>query len=860
MNRPPVTTDSPIDLPQLFYEISHLVGQPATYPEKLRQITVVLRQTFDLEAIWLRTAEHGCGLAKGPLVDGSPTYIEVSDQISTDLRLLPYESPHFFQTELSDDPMVNMLFHSSEFTPVLAIPLSDSAGQRLGVLTVSDGLIDWQRATDTIRRLRTFLATTLTTLHRLDSAEQYAQILAQEKQEQEIVDEFALAVNVGHSLSEIAQLIVARLRALFEFNHLSVALLGEAEQHLRQWIFYEHGCNQRHDLYTSLTDSVYGHVLATQQPRLDSDITRLAPTVQQQPDYHLLLQEGVRARLTIPFRTVNGLQGALNLGHQKVGIYTPSTVRLLKKIIPFVAMMIEQAHLVDTMEEGAIKLKRLHHLGEILATVTDVERIIDLTLTTLPRLLTCDVQAILLADEEGLHIGTAVPYNFQRNRKTIQEICDTFIDVAPEGIPTTIISSKTIPGNMPVTNAWQPEAVLSLPILSRQGMMGLIYAANGTDEDFNNDFLRIFSLVVSQISAVVENASLFRQVQRDHAQLSAILVSSTDAILVVQRNGQIVLDNPAAWRVMGVNGSQQGRLLSAATTNHALVDLFEQAMQGGKRNGEITLPHEDERTMFANLSPVSVEVDKIIGWVATMQDVSHFKMLSDLKNDFVNTVSHDLRSPLSSILIAAHLIGQSPDLDDTQRGLLDTIERKVKTMRELVHDLLDVGKIEADIGFTFEPVDLPALLREVVTSFEVDAQDKSISLILDIETTLPSIQGHRKRLQQVFQNLLSNAIKYTPAGGRVTLRATPHDHEVRVEVSDTGLGIPVADQPRIFEKFYRVRGEHVQSIKGTGLGLAICKGIVEKHQGRIWLESVFGNGSKFTVALPRVSPVERVTN
>jgi PAS domain S-box-containing protein len=337
-------------------------------------------------------------------------------------------------------------------------------------------------------------------------------------------------------------------------------------------------------------------------------------------------------------------------------------------------------------------------------------------------------------------------------------------------------------------------------------------------------------------------------VEQESARLAAILSSSTDAILVVQRNGRIVLDNPAAWAVLGVDKSQRGKPLTEATSNKILISLFEGAMQGQKPNGEI--PLDDGRTLFANLSPVSIGNKGIIGWIATMQDVSYFKELNDLKNDFVNAVSHDLRSPLSSILIATHLMTQTGPANEMQKDLLGTIEKKVKTMSRLIHDLLDVGKIEAGIDIDLKPVMITPIIQDVIFNLMSQAEQKEMKLSGDIAPDLPPMQGNETRLQQVFHNLIGNAIKYTPEHGEVTVRAFLQDNKIRVEIADNGLGIPAADQPHIFEKFYRVRGEHVKSIKGTGLGLAITKGIVEKHNGRIWLESVFGEGSTFIIALP----------
>jgi two-component system NtrC family sensor kinase len=277
-------------------------------------------------------------------------------------------------------------------------------------------------------------------------------------------------------------------------------------------------------------------------------------------------------------------------------------------------------------------------------------------------------------------------------------------------------------------------------------------------------------------------------------------------------------------------------------------------MQGERPTGEIRLM--DGRTFYANLSPVSAGEAGVIGWVATMQDVSHFKELNELKNDFVNAVSHDLRSPLSGILIATHLVPQVGPITDQQQELLTTVEERVRNMSALIDDLLDVGKIEAGIDIEMEPTPVTPILVETLNAFAPQAQDKFIQLNSQLEKELPLTIANTTRLRQVLNNLVGNAIKYTPNHGQVTVKAFRHEDEIRVQVTDTGMGIPAADQPHIFDKFYRVRGDHVATIKGTGLGLALVKGIVEKHQGRVWLESVFGEGSTFTVALPVYTDID----
>lgn len=867
------------------------MGQPLSWLDQLTCINTTLVETLQIDGLWLMTLGPVPHMASGiihtplsgnanatvELVDETPPMIEEIAPGHPFYQVIHQQEPHFFQP---DDPEIDFdlgstLFLVYDTDPTVMLPLIDNH-KTVGILVIADRQFATPEARAVINFFSTFLGVTLGNLQRAHQANQSIQDLTeinadlhrklqQQVQQQTLVNKVTLAIDAGHGLSEVARLIVEQFSQQFTFQHLSLALLDESGRNVRQWIFSEYGCSEEPDLYTSLQESALAAVIPSLQPRIYSDLLTLSAAEQEQPENQLLLQEGIRSKITIPFETTKGLKGAFNFGHEMADLYTTYDLNLLKMLIPHIAIRIEQARLVDTTEQGAATLKKLNQLGEMLASVTEASRMIEIVLSMIPRLLPSDVQAIAITDEDGVHLSVAIPYNFKRIKKTTTEIYQTFIEATDNHPPLPLLSTNHVPGNMPVQNDWQPETVLALPILTRQGVSGLLYVAHGTEEFYSNEFFRTAALVVSQISSSVESANLFRQVKYEHARLTAVLTSSTDAILVVRKNGRIVLDNPAAWAVMGVSHSQRGKLLTEATVNQALIELFERAMAGRETNGEIPLLQpsptepssaESGETMFANLSPVSINSDDIIGWVATMQNVSHFKVLNDLKNEFVNTVSHDLRSPLSSILIAVKIMEQAGSVNETQNGLLDTIERKAKAIHNLVDNLLDVGKIEAGIDIQLEVQSVVPIIDEAYMLLQTQAEAKSIQLKQDIAPDLPSVRANKIRLQQVFQNLIGNAIKYTPENGHVTVRAYAQNDELRIQVIDTGSGIPTADQPRIFEKFYRVRGEHVKSIKGTGLGLAITKGIIEKHEGHIWLDSVFGEGSTFTVALPIINDNE----
>jgi PAS domain S-box-containing protein len=669
----------------------------------------------------------------------------------------------------------------------------------------------------------------------------------------EMINQVIAAVNAGHGLSDTAKIIFEQFRRILAFDHMSVSILDDSKEYIRQWTFSEYGSIEPTKNALLLKDSALAEIIARNQGLIYADISPTA-TSTPYPDDAILLEDGVKSKLSIPLTTQKGPYGSLNLGRRAPNAYTTRDLNLLEQLISQVAVAIEKARLIDVLEQRTTELQMLNHLGEMLASTTDLNLIVDTTLSMVPRLLPGNIQGVIVASEEGCYLGVAVPFNFNKTDETIKDMFEIFTEMNEGQLPKELISSKSIAGNMPVPLDWKSVSVFSLPIITRRGLLGLIYMASGREENLSDDLLRIFSLIVSQISAAVDNAVLFHQVEQERARLAAILVSSTDAVLVVNRHGRIVLDNPAAWEVMGVEASQSHKLLKESTTNETLVHLFESAMQGERSTGEIRLM--DGRTFYANLSPVSAGDAGVIGWVATMQDVSHFKELNELKNDFVNAVSHDLRSPLSGIMIASHLLPQIGPTTDQQQELLYTVEERVRNMGALIDDLLDVGKIEAGIDIEMEPTPIIPIISEAINSFLPQAYDKSIQLSSQLEKDLPLIMANMTRLRQVLNNLVGNAIKYTPNDGQVTVKAFRQDDEIRVQIIDTGMGIPAADQPHIFEKFYRVRGDHVANIKGTGLGLALVKSIVEKHQGHIWLESVFGEGSTFNVAFPAYSDFE----
>jgi signal transduction histidine kinase len=261
-----------------------------------------------------------------------------------------------------------------------------------------------------------------------------------------------------------------------------------------------------------------------------------------------------------------------------------------------------------------------------------------------------------------------------------------------------------------------------------------------------------------------------------------------------------------------------------------------------------------------------------LGRVAVLRDISHLKELDELKSEFVSTVSHDLRSPLTFIRGYATMLPSTGELSDEQQAYVTKILKGVDQISDLVEDLLDLRRIESGAGFETQPCHIATLVSEAVDARRMRAAAKEIDLQLSTkihdESGIPLthldpraliVSGDAASLRQAVTNLVDNAIKYTPGGGQVRVRMSvarqEQDWRILIDVMDTGIGIAPEDQVRLFEKFYRIKRSDVPSVQGTGLGLSLVRSIIERHKGDVSVESELNQGSTFTIRLPLADPV-----
>ncbi len=330
-------------------------------------------------------------------------------------------------------------------------------------------------------------------------------------------------------------------------------------------------------------------------------------------------------------------------------------------------------------------------------------------------------------------------------------------------------------------------------------------------------------------------------VKRSTQNLKKVLDKLEDGFVLVDRQGHLSLINRTACKIFDVKASQGlGKPVNLVIYHTDLLDLFKPGRIYPYRN-EISV--EDGRVFSAQASEI-----ENVGVAVILHDVSHLKELDRIKTDFVNTVSHDLRSPLTAVYGFIGLIDRVGPINQQQAEFIRHIQASLHNITSLINDLLDLGRIEASQNLLMEDVDMKAILRDAIDNLEYQSSEKMQDVVLSSPDELPVILGNPLHLMEMATNLIENAIKFTPLTGRIEIRCRSEAGQLIIEVSDNGPGIPIRDQPHVFEKFYR-GSNLVHTTNGTGLGLSIVKTIVDKHLGRIWLESSPA-GTTFTVILP----------
>lgn len=612
-------------------------------------------------------------------------------------------------------------------------------------------------------------------------------------------------------------------------------------------------------------------------------------------------------------------------------VFQKQDLQLMTSLAGQAGAAIEAARLLKKSRDNAASLGRwvrnLMVVNRIAVTLTsslDTREILELSIQQLVKMSDVDYGcALMLEKEREALIIAEYPQRHYVDRRFLLPHSTSIQETLDAGTPCAVENARDYPLPEPLKKL-RARSLLLIPLVARGKMIGLLILTT-TDQarTFVEEEKEICQTVASQTAVAVANAQLLQDVQQqkqallyksqelseESSKLDSVLNNIADGLVVTDLTGTIILSNPAFSEMIGLGSkSPCGCPLDRFEPVVALLPLAEQALQWPRRVFTESLEFPEDRIVKASATALRLppsllkqsKEEQVAGAIITLRDITHEVKVDRMKTDFISAVSHELRSPLTSILGFSSLIqrdlerriipavkANEKSSEAAERVLhnLTIIENESMRLTRLVNDMLDIAKMEAGrMEWRMEKTKLAQVIDQAVATTSALAEERE----LDIQVHLPSghspvILGDRDRLIQVMTNLLSNAIKYTEQGKidiyswKLTVSggayasdgplpssyaAVPPSQDRHVDlnladgvwavvsVADTGVGIDAEDLPHVFEKFRQLGNAPTSQTEGTGLGLSICKEIVEHHKGRIWLESEQGKGSTFSFALP----------
>ncbi len=416
------------------------------------------------------------------------------------------------------------------------------------------------------------------------------------------------------------------------------------------------------------------------------------------------------------------------------------------------------------------------------------------------------------------------------------------------------------------------------------GVIGLVYLEPG--RYFGKEAIELLGRFGQLASLALENARLYdevrqelqerrraeqqlketlREIERAQTKANAIFDATTDSMLLLAPNQTILAVNRSFCEhffgsdpraVFGhpltdYQAEARRAFDPPATFQEVIAQTIADTERSFTQNLEQHAPQR--RSLLLYSTPVRTKTGEHLGRLYVFRDTTKEREVERMKNEFVSMVSHELRTPLTSIKGYVDLLqaGEVGPLADQQREFLDIVKISTDRLADLINELLDISRIEAGrVELRCKALDLPRLIAQVTDTMQPQLRAKQQHLARDLAPEIAPVWGDSDRVIQILTNLVSNAHKYTPTGGSITITARRAGDHVRVDITDTGIGLSPGDQQQLFSKFFRAKNRATQEVAGTGLGLAITRSLIELHGGKIWVESELGKGSTFSFALP----------
>lgn len=404
------------------------------------------------------------------------------------------------------------------------------------------------------------------------------------------------------------------------------------------------------------------------------------------------------------------------------------------------------------------------------------------------------------------------------------------------------------------------DVLVALPLSSGETLRGVMWLGFEQERHLIDEDLTLLATVGAQISAALGYAQAYNTVRQQYEWLESILAHTPDPVLVVDAKLRLKLANPAAKALFpALNDDVLGLPLHGIAQVDALIPLIQldESQDDDDDDGPLEYTTYDGRTFTVSMSEVAIMHDGEQGWVLVLQDVTRFKRLHDNMSDFLATVSHDMRSPLTFMRGYLDMLDMVGPLNERQDEYTNRIATGFDQISDMVDKILKAGRLDPMTGtyrLEREPCDVIDMVDEVVNNLASPAHAKQLTLRRAVDDGIPILNLDRGLVVSAFMNLAENAVKYTPEGGTVEIALYIEDNDLMFRVTDDGYGISAEDQQKLFRRNVRIHRKEWKRVKGSGLGLFIVKNVAQRHGGDTWVDSVEGKGSTFYFSIPLDGP------
>ncbi len=523
--------------------------------------------------------------------------------------------------------------------------------------------------------------------------------------------------------------------------------------------------------------------------------------------------------------------------------------------------------LEEEVKERAFALSTLYEVSNAISYTVDYQTLLNLIMESLFKLVNYDICGSLLFANHTASITIKPVY--PQSLKFIDEIKEGLINsvstLAKENIRKESLRVTLIPANMEITNEENKEfdklrSFFNVPFVARGKTIGIINVSSCKENAFSEEDIKLIYTIANQTSDAIER--LQAVITAEKSKMESMVESMAEGVIMIDARGDAVVFNPQARRMLGFAFTEE---ISAEALDEKMQSLgLYEALKECENKAkplveEINVVLRDEDMILrSDMAPVKNEKGEIIGTVVILRDITKEKEVDKMKSEFISIVSHELRTPLSIIkegisLILDEIMGS---INEKQEKLLTTARKNIDRLTNIISSLLDISKIEAGkVEIKKRLINFNSLVNELVSLFSKRARDKGLELKIALPEKGIEVYVDPEKINQVFTNLMTNALKFTK-NGCVEISVKEREKDIECVISDTGIGISKEDLPKVFGKFQQFERTPGAGEKGTGLGLSITKAIVELHNGKIWVESQLGVGTKFGFNLPKYTVEE----